>query len=235
MNGPATIDAFAAMPNTALLAFTALFSIVNPVLNAIIFNQMTADRTHGHRLRLARRVGLYSLGLMLFALWVGSYVLNFFGISLGALKVAGGLVIAVGAWRLLHAPERRETEKEEQLHQGGLTAATENVGDIAFFPVSIPFTVGPGTISVSITLGAGHPPGAAALPYLLSLSLAALAMAIIIWVLFSFADRIGPVIGRTASRAMTRLFALILLCLGVQIVASGIATLLLPVVAAARG
>jgi small neutral amino acid transporter SnatA (MarC family) len=159
MHGTGTTDAFAAMPNTVLLAITALFSIVNPLVNAIIFNQMTADRTHSQRLALARRVGLYSFGLMLFAIWVGSYVLNFFGITLGALKVAGGLVIAVGAWRLLHAPERREAEKEAQLHQGG----------------------------------------------------------------------------RTATRAMTRLFALILLCLGVQIVASGIATLLLPVVAAARG
>src|ERR1700761_4438349 len=112
MHGPATMDALGSMPRTVLLAFTALFSIVNPLLNAIIFNQMTADRTHAQRLRLARRVGLYSLGLMLFALWVGSYVLNFFGITLGALKVAGGLVIAYGAWRLLHAPERREAEKE---------------------------------------------------------------------------------------------------------------------------
>jgi len=235
MHGPATMDALGAMPRTVLLAFTALFSIVNPLLNAIIFNQMTADRTHAQRLRLARRVGLYSLGLMLFALWVGSYVLNFFGITLGALKVAGGLVIAVGAWRLLHAPERREVEKEEQLHQGGRTAAAEHIGDIAFFPVSIPFTVGPGTISLSITLGADRPPGPAALPYLLALSLAALAMALVIWLLFSFADRIGPVIGRTATRAMTRLFALILLCLGVQVVASGIETLLLPVIAAAKG
>jgi multiple antibiotic resistance protein len=218
-----------------LLAFSALFSIANPVVNAIIFSQITADRTHQERLRLARRVGVYSLILLLFSLWVGSYVLSFFGITLGALKVAGGLVIAVGAWRLLHAPERREAEKEEQLHQGGRTAATEDVGDIAFFPVSIPFTVGPGTISVSITLGAGHPPGAAALPYLLGLSLAALAMALVIWVLFTFADRIGPVIGKTATRAMTRLFALVLLCLGVQIIASGVETLLLPVVAAARG
>ncbi len=234
MHGPATAAAFAAMSRTALLAFTALFSIVNPLLNAIIFNQMTADRTHGQHLRLARRVGLYSFGLMLFAIWAGSYVLNFFGITLGALKVAGGVVIAAGAWRLLHAPEHREAEKEQQLHQGGRTAATEDLGDIAFFPVSIPFTVGPGTISVAITLGAGHPPGAAALPYLLSLSLAALAMAIVIWVLFSVADRIDRLIGRTATRAMTRLFALILLCLGVQIAASGIETLLLPVIAAAR-
>ena len=235
MHGAATIDALVALPRTALLAFSALFSIVNPLLNAVIFNQMTADRTHPERLRLALRVGLYSLGLMLFALWVGSYVLNFFGITLGALKIAGGLVIVFGAWQLLHAPERREAEKEQQLHQGGRTAASENIGDIAFFPVSIPFTIGPGTISVSITLGAEHPPGAAALPYLLGLSLAALAMAIIIWVLFSFADRIGPLIGRTGARAMTRLFALILLCLGVQIMASGIETLLLPVIAAAKG
>ena len=235
MHGLAAIDAFAGLPRTILLAFTALFSIVNPLVSAIIFNQMTADRTHPQRLRLARRVGLYSFGLMLFAIWVGSYVLNFFGITLGALKVAGGLVIAAGAWRLLHAPERREAEKEEQLHQGGRTAAAGDVGDIAFFPVSIPFTVGPGTISVCITLGAGRPPGATAIPYLVSLSVAALAMAIVVWVIFSFADRIGLLIGRTATRAMTRLFALILLCLGVQIMASGIETLLLPIVAAARG
>jgi multiple antibiotic resistance protein len=235
MPAPATIDAFMTTTRTILLAVTALFSIVNPLLNAVIFNQMTADRTHRQRLRLARRVGLYSLGLMLFAIWVGSYVLNFFGITLGALKAAGGLVIAVGAWQLLHAPERREAEKEQQLHQGGRTATIVNLGDIAFFPVSIPFTVGPGSISVCITLGAERPPGAAALLYLLSLSLAALTMAIIIWGLFSFADRIGPLIGRTATRAMTRLFALVLLCLGVQILASGVETLLLPVIAAAKG
>ncbi len=235
MHGPATIGALVPMHTNFLLAFTALFSIANPVLNAIIFNQMTADRTHGQRLRLARRVGLYSLGLMLFALWVGSYVLNFFGITLAALKVAGGLVIAVGAWRLLHAPERRQAEKEQQIHQGGRTSATGDVGDIAFFPVSIPFTIGPGTISLCITLGAERPTGGATLPYLLDLSAAALAIAVTIWVLFSFADRISRVIGTTATRAMTRLFALILLCIGVQIVASGIETLLLPVIAAARG
>jgi multiple antibiotic resistance protein len=234
MHSPATMDTFADLPRMILLSFIALFSIVNPLVNAIVFNQLTAEHTHPQRLALARRVGLYSLGLMLFALWVGSYVLNFFGITLGALKVAGGLVIAVGAWRLLHAPERREAEKEEQLNQGGRTAAVTDIGDIAFFPVSIPFTVGPGTISVCITLGADRPQGIAALPYLLGLSLAALAMALIIWVLFSFADRAGTVIGRTASRAMTRLFALVLLCLGVQIIGSGIETLLLPVIAAAK-
>jgi multiple antibiotic resistance protein len=209
--------------------------MASPVLNAIIFNQLTAERTHGQKLRLARRVGLYSFLLLIFSLWIGSYVLNFFGITLGALKVAGGLVIAFGAWQLLHAPDRREERKEEQLRQEGRTAATGNVRDIAFFPVSTPFTIGPGTISVSITLGAGRPPTGSVLPYLLTLSLAALAIALTIWGLFSFADRVEPLIGKTGARALSRLFALVLLCIGVQIVGSGVETLLLPVIAAVKG
>ncbi len=220
--------------HTVLLALSALFAIVNPVVNAIIFGQMTADRTHSERLRLARRVGLYSLALLLFSLWASSYVLNFFGISLGALQVAGGLIIAAGAWRLLHAPEEREALKESQLHQDGRTAATENVNDIAFFPVSIPFTIGPGTISVCITLSANRPTAGNALPYLLALSTAAILMAITIWVIFSFADRLAPLVGRTGARAVTRLFALLLLCIGVQILAAGVETLLLPIIAAAK-
>jgi multiple antibiotic resistance protein len=235
MHGLALHDAFSALPRTFLLAFSSLFAIVNPVLNAVIFSQITADRSHAERVRLAWHVGLYSLGLLLFSLWLGSYVLNFFGITLAALKVAGGLVIATGAWRLLHAPEIREAEKEQQARQDGRTEAAANVGDIAFFPVSIPFTIGPGTISVSITLGAARPANGAALPYLLTLTLAALAMALTIWVMFRFADQLAPLIGRTGSRAITRLFALILLCLGVQIAGSGIETMLLPLIAAAKG
>jgi multiple antibiotic resistance protein len=226
---------FVAIPKVFLLAFSSLFAIANPVLNAIIFSQITADRTHGERLRLARRVALYSLGLLLFALWLGSYVLSFFGITLGALKVAGGLVIAFGAWQLLHAPEAREARKESQLRQSGRTEAADNIGDIAFFPVSIPFTIGPGTISVCITLGAGRPPGGDALPYLATLTLAAIAIVLTIWIMFSFADRVGGLVGKTGARALTRLFALILLCVGVQITASGVETLLLPLVTAGVG
>lgn len=227
--------AAAGLFHTGLLAFSSLFAIVNPVVNAIIFAQITADRSHAERLRLARRVGLYSFGLMLFALWVSSYVLSFFGISLGALKVAGGLVIAAGSWRLLHAPERREAVKHAQARQEGRVATARDVADIAFFPVSIPFTVGPGAISVCIGLSAGRPAIGSALPYLGALSAAALVMALVVWITMSFADRIALLFGKTGSRAITRLSALLLLCIGVQIMASGVETLLTPVIAAARG
>ena len=97
-----------------LLAFPALFSIVNPIAGAFIFRGATANRTHLERATLARRVGTYSLLVMLVSLWAGSYVLATFGISLAALRISGGIVLALFAWELLGAPEKREDRKQEQ-------------------------------------------------------------------------------------------------------------------------
>ena len=87
--------------NAFLLGFPALFSIVNPISGAFIFRSVTASRPQEDHARLARRVALNSLVVMMVALWAGSYVLAFFGISLAALRVAGGLVVALSAWGLL--------------------------------------------------------------------------------------------------------------------------------------
>lgn len=220
--------------HTFLLAFSALFAIVNPILNTLIFADITANRGRADRLRLARRVGLYSFILLLFSLWAVSYVLNFFGVTLGALQVAGGLTIAAGAWRILHSPERQEAMKESQALHDGRSLSASSVDDIAFFPMSIPFSIGPGTISVCISLSANRPAGGALL-YLLTLTAAGLAMAVVIWILFSFADRIGAFIGRTGARALTRLFALLLLCIAVQIITSGAEALFRPIIIAAHG
>jgi multiple antibiotic resistance protein len=96
-----------------LLGFPALFSIVNPISGALIFRSVTDSRPPEVRIRLARLVALNSLGVIMGALWAGSYVLAFFGITLAALRVAGGLVVALSGWRLLNAPEEREVRKQE--------------------------------------------------------------------------------------------------------------------------
>src|SRR4051794_37904593 len=116
-----------------LLAFPALFSIVNPIAGAFIFREATADRTHADRVRLARRVGAFSLAVMLVALWAGSYVLAFFGLSLAALRVAGGLVVTGFAWELLQAPQRRDDRKQQQASD----AETGSPEDVAFFPLTL--------------------------------------------------------------------------------------------------
>ncbi len=199
-----------------LLAFPALFSIVNPPGAAFIFNDVAAGYSAADRMRLANRVGLYSLVVMLGALWGGAYVLNFFGISLAALRIAGGSVVALRAWDLLSAPERQEARKQEQAE-----SSQGRVEDIAFFPLTLPFTTGPGTIAVAVALGAGRPE-VGLLGFFLGMSAAAVAIAVIVWLCYRSADRVGGLIGAPARRTIARLSAFLLLCIGAQIIITGV-------------
>lgn len=210
-----------------LLAFPALFSIVNPVAGGFIFREATAARTHAGRVLLARRIGAYALLVMLTALWAGSYVLAFFGVSIAALRIAGGVVLALFAWGLLDAPQRRDERKQEE------AAESEADDDPAFFPLTLPFTTGPGTIAVSVALGAGRPASGAGLAeFFIGVSIAACAVAVLIWLLYANADRIGALLGKGGSRTVTRLSAFLLFCIGVQVLITGVTDVLGPLLRA---
>ena len=212
-----------------LLAFSALFSIVNPLGGALIYSQVTADRERGERVRLAWRVALNSAVVMLTALWAGAPLLGFFGISLSALRIAGGLVVAAHAWELLSAPEHQEDRKQRQ------ATSAEAAADVAFFPLTMPFTTGPGTIAVAIALSASGPAaGGDVLAFLLGASLAAAAIALLIGIAYASADRVVALLGRARSRIVTRLAAFILLCVGVQVLLTGVHDALAPLLAVPR-
>ncbi|MCK8785362.1 MarC family protein [Roseomonas sp. NAR14] len=219
---------FGGMAGAFLLAFPALFSIVNPLGGALIFSQVLADRTHAERVRIARRVGLYSLVVLLASLSIGAYVLHFFGITIGALRVAGGLVVAVRAWNMLNAPEALEAKKERQ------AAPASNLDDAAFFPLTMPFTTGPGTISVAIALGSARPTGPGLWWFAAGVAAAAAANAAIVWIAYGAADRLTDLLGTAGTRVVSRLSALLLLCIGVQILSAGVQDLLVPILRAAR-
>jgi len=207
-----------ASAQTFLLALSALFSIVNPIGVAFIFSQVTANRSHSERKQLAGMIAFYSALVMLVALWGGAYVLSFFGISLSALRIAGGIVVGINAWLLLQAPERTEERKQQQ------AAESEGIESVAFFPLTIPFTTGPGTMSVAIALGSNRPnAGPEVLGFVLGASAAAIVVALIIWVTYAFADRLTAMLGRSKAQVVTRLAAFLLLCVGTQIAMNGIA------------
>lgn len=210
-----------------LLAFSALFSIVNPLGGALIYSQVTASRPRSERVALAWRVATYSGIVMLTALLAGAPLLGFFGITLSALRIAGGLVVAAHAWELLSVPETQETRKSAQAAPAGSTE------DVAFFPLTLPFTTGPGTIAVAIALSANGPPaGASMLAFYLGSSLAALLIALIVGVSYASADRVVALLGQARSRVVTRLAAFILLCVGVQILVTGVHDAFAPMLAA---
>ncbi len=207
-----------------LLAFPTLFSIVNPLSGAIIFNQVTAERGHTERLELARRVGFNSAMVMLVSLWGGSYILNFFGITLNALRIAGGIVVAIRAYQMLSAPEAHEERKQAQADTINAPdqGSRDDASAIAFFPLTLPFTTGPGTISVAIALGTERPAyGDGLLAFFLGASCAALAISALIWIFYAMADRLGAFLGPGGRQVVTRLAAFLLLGIGVQIIVSG--------------
>jgi len=209
-----------------LLGFPALFSIVNPISGAFIFRELT-QRRPGDSNRVARLVALYSLVVMTVALWAGSYVLAFFGISLGALRVAGGIVVALNGWHLLNAPEHHEAEKHDQ------AAAARDAEDVALFPLTIPITTGPGTIAVAVALGSSRPEGTLDLVwFFLGMTLATVVLAGLIWIAYGSSDRISHLMGPRGSRTVTRISAFLLLCIGVQILIIGVQNVLGPMLAA---
>lgn len=205
-----------------LLAFPALFSIVNPLGASLIFAQASAGRSPREIMALARLVSFYSFMLVIVSLWLGSMVLAFFGVTVNALRVAGGLVVAVRAWALLQSPESVEAQKEKQALQGGRTVMSPNWADSAFFPLAMPFTVGPGTIAVAIALGSGCPSGQSFWAYTVGSTVAAVCVVLIVWAAYSSSEKLVSMLGVTGTRIVSRLAALVLLCIGVQILATGV-------------
>ncbi len=201
-----------------LLAFPSLFSIINPLGGALIFNELTIALEPADKVRVAGWVGVYALLVLLGALWGGAYVLNFFGVTLGALRIAGGAVVALTAWNLLMTHERHEDRQRRQASD----EATDPL-EMAFFPLTMPLTTGPGTIAVAIALGAERPAsGIGLFWFFIGCSAAAIANAAIVWITYRSAGEIAGRLGRSARNILARLTAFLLLCVGVQIFVSGV-------------
>ncbi len=220
---PMKLPAMQSAIHAFLLGFPALFAIINPPSGAFIFRAATEAFPPAARVALAGRVATYSLLVLLVALWAGPVVLGFFGISLAALRLAGGLAVMANAWEMLRAPEVRQARKEQQAN------APDAGEDIAFYPLTLPFTTGPGTIAVAVALSPNPPAwsGGSLWAYA-GLSAAALAMAAVIWLTFRFAHEVAEFLGPSASHTAGRLFAFILLCIGAQILITGVQEALAP-------
>jgi len=218
-----TLEWFGVADNAFLIAFPSLFSIINPIGGALIFDIFTRGFPAAERSAAATRIGLYSLLIMFGALWAGATVLAFFGVSIEALRVAGGLVVAASGWRLLAQPGEPRKEGPSHQDRDAKDAAKGDLMQLAFFPLTLPFTTGPGTIAVAITLGAVRPRyGFGLLAFFAGASLAAAVNAVIICIAYRFAERLIAFIGTTAREVVIKLSAFLLMCIGIQILLSAV-------------
>jgi multiple antibiotic resistance protein len=210
---------------TFLLAFGALISIVNPLSGAFIFFGATLRLEPKTRAVVSRWVAIYAFCIVAASLYVGAYVLIFFGISIPVLRVAGGIIVAMSGWRMLTEPDATEQRRSETPAPGWVDVAPSR---LAFYPLTMPLTTGPGTISVAISIGASRPHGfhASLLEFFIETLAAVALLALLVYVAYRHSAKLADFIGSTGTTIVVRLSAFLLFCIGIQILWNGLSELL---------
>lgn len=202
--------------------FIALFPVVNPIGTAPIFLSLTRRYPESIQKVLARKISAYGFVILIVSLLVGSEILAALGVQLFVVQLAGGLVVAITGWSLLNQSEEASGKTEP--------ATLEDALEHAFFPLTLPLTIGPGCISIAITLGAHlrHTAGVGfdhGYPRRFLAALAAMVlMCITVYICYANADRLVRALGKSGTNILMRLSAFILVVIGVQIMWNGLST-----------
>ncbi len=224
-------DALGALLRTSLLIIGALFPIVDSPENIPIFLSLTRGLSSASRSALARKIAVNSFFLLIVSVLIGTHILAFFGISLPVVQVGGGSVVFAFGWKLLSRSD--DDDKGPELSSKPPKASY--LSSRAFYPLTLPLTVGPGSISVAIAVGANRTPGNES-QWIVPVAavLGCIVMAVTVYLMYRFAEPIGAFLGETAMNVIIRLSAFILLCIGVQILWNGTSALLSAMLAGHR-
>lgn len=213
---------FVQVAKSILLVISALFPIVDPIGGAPVFLSLTLNYDRATRRLLARRIAVNSFILLVASFAIGSHVLSFFGISIPVVQVGGGMVVVASGWALLKQKDQNDRDAV------GRTVGSKDVLHDAFYPLTLPLTVGPGSISIAITLGANGPHNLkASVLSLLAAVIGSVIVAATIYLCYAFADRLAVVLGPTGTNVIVKLTSFLLVCIGVQIIWNGVSQLLL--------
>lgn len=207
-----------AVVRNVLLVYAALLPIVNPIGMAPIFAGITSGYDASVRRTVAMKVAVNGTILLMASLFIGSYVLDFFGVSIGAVQLGGGLVVTLAGWHILNQQSDvsdRHLEAEP---------SRDAILSQAFYPLTMPLTVGPGSIAVALTLGSNvH--AETHVQLIVSAFAAAIGIVMIgitIFLCYRFSDELQRLLGPNGTSILIRLSAFIVMCIGIQIMFNGV-------------
>ena len=196
----------------SLVAFPAIFFIMDPLGLLPIFVAITATDAPEKRERTARRATLIAFGLMAFFTIFGSFVFKLFGISMSALKVAGGILLLMTAMDMLRAQPSRTRSSPEETHE------CEAKEDVAVVPLAMPLLAGPGSIATAMVLAARGQNWTYSIPVVASIAVTCF----VTYLLLRVAARLNRLLGTTGIAMLERIMGLLLAAIAIQFVADGI-------------
>lgn len=198
-------------------ALISLLVITNPLSKLPLFVSLTQGMSDQRRFQQANMAGIYAGLIMFVSLIAGNMLLIFFGISYGAMRIAGGLVVAAIGYQMLFggtSPNKAPIVRRDK-------------DDYAFFPIAMPGIAGPGTIAVVIGFSTeiaeiqDYLDTAIAIAWT---SLAIVLTAMASWAVMRYSDMLTRRLGPSGTQVLSKLMGFILICIGVQFVGSGIRT-----------
>jgi multiple antibiotic resistance protein len=198
------------LPASAAATFLALFPIVDPFGGIPIFFTMTSTWSQQERNRTAFKTGLWVFLILVTFLFFGRFVLQFFGISLPVIKIAGGLIVANTAWGMVTSTARITPAESHE---------AESKEDISLTPLAMPLMSGPGAIGVVMALAADVDNSAAYLGIVIGIAAIALSVTLFFLLGGPLVRRLGP----SAVGAINKIFGFLILAIAVQLVWNGIA------------
>ncbi|MDP4268229.1 MAG: MarC family protein, partial [Bacteroidota bacterium] len=195
----------------------ALFSVINPLGTLPIFIGLTSDKSRKEITGIAFKSSLNTFVILLISFFLGKYLLTFFGISLEALKIAGGLIIASSGFALLTGnffkhKGMKEREKEDAFSRSS----------VSLTPIAIPMLAGPGSISLLITYNREY----SILGDKIILICSIFCISVITYILLISSRNIIKVLGASGINALSRIIGFIVISIGIQYVISTFFSLL---------
>ena len=206
------------------LAFSALLPVINPLGSALVLLGVAGNAPGPVFRKLARKIAVRTVFFLLIVELVGTALLEFFGISLPVVQVAGGLVLATMGWGLLNQQEPQTSADQDQVRQTSFESLQEKI----FYPLTFPITAGPGCIVVMLTLAAQATRKGVIDEVMthLGIFLAVIVLSLLVFVCYGYAPKITEHISAQTAHGILRVIAFVLLCIGVQITWNGAEALL---------
>ncbi len=200
-----------------IFLFAALFSVLNPIGTVPIFVGLTQDYTKKERSRVSLWTAFNVFVILIISYFIGQYVLTFFGITIPALRIAGGIIISSSGFSLLNGKFSKNRGINKQVEQD-----IQSRNDIALTPLAMPMLAGPGSISLLIAFYQEHH---AANEILIS-SIAILAVALVIFIVLHSAHYLAKILGSSGIVAISRIIGFLTIAIGIQYIISSILSII---------
>ena len=214
--------------NAFLVAFSALLPLINPLGSALVFFGLVGDAPAGVYRQLARGIAINNIVFLTVIELLGVTILNFFGISLPIVQLAGGIVIAAMGWSVLNERDARASSKRKEEETDQDNVQTHDFEQEVFYPFTFPITSGPGTLVALLTVTAhnsSHTLSKNVLSHV-GVFLAIVVLSLLVYFCYRYAPTITKVIPPATAHGILRVIAFILLCIGVQISWNGLSALI---------